>query len=306
MSWGFTATNKSGQVLASSETRNLHFIGQATFHAQVRYINAYGGIRRWTFRIACNAVPMPFFTMPTQDYYAVSAVREISPGSWEIEVIRSGYSDLIPEVFVFADPRGVTRGPDTNYGVRIMRDDGTPSFDSRLSPLTVTGGLAVVPPSNPRAAGPGYLNPDYCSTDASPSLAPDTKNIYSLPALYGTAMMFYPSIAQAQRQFEVTRSWQECTGVEYGVCIGYSEVYRTWSVYWAFYRSGIKRIGTELHCGWIAVEYGCNWYYKKGSSFLGIDTGGNSGSGGSWPYSNETLNLTPTAVITANADRYRA
>ena len=46
----------------------------------------------------------------------------------------------------------------------------------------------------------------------------------------------------------------------------------------------------SLRAGWIVVEKGCNWTYDKYSEFLGIGTGGDSGTGGNWPYSNETIN----------------
>lgn len=307
MTWGFSAVNDKNQVLVSSESRSLHYLGKATFFATLKSSNAYGGFRRWAFRIACNAPPLAFFSVPTNDYYAVAAVREISTGAWEIEVIRSGTSDTMPAVYVFCEPRGITRGPSTNYGMQVLMEDGSPAFDSRFNPLAVTGGVAVVPPSNPRIAGPGYLNPDNCATNASGSLAPDSKNIFQIGSLPGNPIFFYPSIAQAQREFYVSRSWRDCIGVDaYGSCVGYGEEYRKSSRYWAFYRSGIKRVGTEIYCGWITLEYGCNWDYKRSNSFLGIGVGGDSGIGGSWPYSNETLNLAPTPVISANGDRYDA
>lgn len=149
MSWGFLATNANGQVLVSSETRNLHFVGKAAYDRTINQFDGYGGLRHWAFRIACNVTPVPFFTMPTEDYYAVAAVRSVGPGAWEIEVIRSGIGNSVPEVYVFADPRGIARSPDTDYGMLVLRDDGTPSFDSRFKPLVITGGTNVAPPANP-------------------------------------------------------------------------------------------------------------------------------------------------------------
>ena len=52
------------------------------------------------------------------------------------------------------------------------------------------------------------------------------------------------------------------------------------------------------------VEKGCNWTYYKDSTFLGIGTGGDSGTGGDWPYTNETINTTANSFIIANGANY--
>lgn len=303
MKWGFEAKNANGQVLVSSETRNLHFVGKARLDRIIRQFNGYGGLRHYAFRINCKVTPVPFFTMPTVDYYGVAAVREVSAGLWEIEVLRSGTSAIQPEVYVFSDPRGVTER-DTNYGMLVMRDDGTPSFDSRLGPLAVSGGITVTPPSNPLTVPPPWLSAKYCGSDAGSTMGPNTSNTYSSPALGAKPIFFYPSIAQAEREFSFHEWEDKCDGFKYGICVGYSRAYDWYSYYWAFYRGGIRCVGGYLFAGWITTEFGCNWTYSKKGALIGIGTGGDSGSGGRWPYSNETLNLTPTAVITANGARY--
>lgn len=301
--WGFEATNDNGQVLVSSETRNLHFVGKARLDRIIKQFDGYGGLRHYAFRIDCLVTPVPFFTMPTEDYYGVVATRQVLPGVWEIEVLRSGTSALQPEVYVFSDPRGTT-ARDTNYGMLVVRDDGTPSFDSRLSPLTITGGTSVAPPSNPLTVPPPWLSAQYCSSDAGGSMGPNNANTFAFPATGGKPIYFYPSIAQAEREFSFHEWQDECDGFDYGVCIGYSRAYDWYSYYWAFYRGGIRHVGDYLFAGWITAEFGCNWTYSKKGSVLGIGIGGASGIGGKWPYSNETLNLTPTAVITANGANY--
>lgn len=305
MTWGFQATNTSGQVLVSSETRNLHFIGKARLDRIIKQFDGYGGLRHYAFRIACNVTPVPFFTMPTADFYGVASVRGVSAGVWEIEIIRSGTSANIPEVYVFADPRGTT-ARNTNYGMLVLRDDGTPSFDSRLSPLVVTGGTSVAPPSNPLATAPGSMEAKYCgSTVASSNFRPTNFNQYSLNPNSNKPMFFFSSVAQAQRDARFSASRRLCIGVSaYGNCIGYGEEEFWNSTYWGFYRAGIRYSGGILSCGWVCLEYGCNWTYEQGSQFLGIGLGDDSGTGGVWPYSNETLNLAPSGVITANALRY--
>ena len=162
MSRGFLATNENGQVLISSDTRNLHFVGKATLSRVINQFDGYGGLRHWAFSIDCNVTPVPFFTMPTSDFYAVASVRSVAVAKWEIEIIRSGISNQAPEVYVFADPRGATYAPDTKYGLMVMRDDGTASFDSRYSPLVITGGTSVAPPHNPLTSPVTYVSARFC------------------------------------------------------------------------------------------------------------------------------------------------
>ena len=309
MTWGFEATNSAGQVLVSSETRNLHFVGKATLNRVINRTDGIGGMRHLAYWIDCEVTPMPFFSMPTENFYGVVCIRSIKPypnrKTWEIELIRSGTSTVYPEVYVFSDPRGVVNHA-TNYGMMVMRDDGTPSFDSRLQPLVVSGGTLVTTASNPRIAGPGGLSPYYCGTNDYSSFTPDNQNTFSFAMQGGKPIYFYPSIAQAQREFGVSASSEECTGVDaYNNCVGYKTVKLYRSYYWTFYRAGIKHVGNSLFCGWIPVSWACNWKYNENNELIGIGVDGGSGEGGTWPYSNETINhLTPTAVITANGALY--
>lgn len=304
--WGFQALNNAGQVLVSSHTRNLHFVGKAALTTIASQFDGYGGLRQFQFTINCNVTPMPFFSMPTNDFYAVSAVRQTSVGVWLIEVIRSGTSATVPEVYVFSDPRGITRR-DTEYGMLVMCDDGTPSFDSRLSPLVVTGGMQVQPPSNPLVAGPSWLTGKYCGGDGSTTMGSDNSNTYNFTAPGAKPIFFYPSIAQAEREFQFHESEQDCTGGTYnGNCVGWGTKYDWNSYYWAFYRGGIQYSTGYLRCGWITAQFGCHWTEDGDGSLFGIGTGGSSGASGQWPYSNQTLNLTPTAIITADGSRYDA
>lgn len=140
---------------------------------------------------------------------------------------------------------------------------------------------------------------------AGSTMGPDQKNDYPFTAVGYKPMFFYPSISQAQREFSFSETDRSCTGFNaYGNCIGFEDKYYYTSNYWAFYRSGVRYINGTLSCGWITVEFGCNWTYKEKEKFLGIGIGSDSGSGGTWPYSNETLNLTPTTVIVGNGGDY--
>lgn len=305
MSYGFLATNANGQVLVSSQTRNLHFVGKAPVNRLVKTFDGYGGLRNWAYQISCNVTPMPFFSAPTSDYCGVSSVRNLGNSVWEIEVVRSGLSLQYPEIYVFADPRGATTNPDTNYGMQVMHTDGTLSFDSRRQPLAVVGGAAVAPPTNPSAPSSGGLTARFCSSNASSNFAPGAPN--NFPASFSATkpIYFYPSIAQAQREVSVSETEKDCAGPKvYGECVLFEDKYYWTSNYWCFYRGGIRATTTSISCGWVAVDYGCNYTWKEKSTFLGIGIGSDSGAGGAWPYSNETLNLQSTPVIIADGANY--
>lgn len=162
MTFGFVVTNDNGQVLVSSETRNLHFVGKADFERIIRSFDGYGGLRHYAFRIQCNTTPVPFFTMPTGDFYAVDGVQLLSANLWEIRIFRSGTGDTRPEVYVFADPRGFVGEPESGWGMQVYRDDGTAAFDSRRTPLAVTGGGKAIPPSNPLPIAPTNVTAKFC------------------------------------------------------------------------------------------------------------------------------------------------
>jgi hypothetical protein len=311
MSHGLLVLNNNNQVLVSSDTRNLHFIGKASYASMDVSDDEYGGIRIATFTIACSTYPVPFLTMPTGDRYAISRIYNVGGNSWNIEVIRSGTGTFNPEVYVFADPRSASSSEP--FGMIVYRDDGTPSFDSRLRPLAITGGLSVVHPSNPKVFPSGGLAPKDCSsTDSAcgPYFAPTAENAYSLPGQPAKPMFFYPSLAQAERENIWSTSEEDCLGSDkLGVCLT-KDYYQWASRYWAFYRGGIRFSSSTLYAGWITVSHGCNSYYRHESSLLSIGNiidipvGSDSWVGGKWPYSNETLNLDAATVLVGDASRY--
>ena len=264
----------------------------------------YGGMRRFRYRVTCNVTPVPFFTMPTGDYYGITGIRNVSGDQWDIEMLRSGTSETYPELYIFADPRGKT--PPAGFGMQVLASDGTPAFDSRLQPLAVSGGLAVTHPSNPRPSFPYGLSSDYCGSMGSAAggfFEPTEYNSYSL-SVPSKPMYHFSSMAQAEREAEFYRSDDDCLGIRYGVCWGYGTDYQWWSWYWCFYRGGIKQVGSTLQAGWIPCFFGCHWNYEKDNSLAGIGVGGSGGSEGTWPYANETINLAAASVIMGDASRY--
>ena len=107
MSYGFLALNDSNEVLITSDARNLHFLQKKSSPTSVAFTsNDYGGMRRYIYSFSnVSVTPVPFFSTPTTDFYAISRVENKGSNNWDIEVIRSGISTSTPEVYLFADPR---------------------------------------------------------------------------------------------------------------------------------------------------------------------------------------------------------
>ena len=309
MSYGFLAVNGNNQVLVSSDTRNLHFVGRYATPTQIiKNTNYYGGIRGLKYQVTCSVYPVPFFTMPTSDFYGLTRVSSAGPNLWDIEIFKSGDNDIYPELYIFADPRASTATD--QFGMIVYRDDGTPSFDSRLRPLAIAGGLSVTQPSNPKPTFPYGLDPRYCGAPESstgPFFAPNQFNTYLVNNIPATKpMFFYASLAQAEREAKYSDSDDDCLGSDkFGVCITRT-TYDWDSSYWAFYRGAIRYVAGSnvIDAGWMVVTFGCNWSYRQDDSILGIGAGGSDVTGGVWPYSNETLNLAPSPIIFADASRY--
>ena len=218
MSYGFTATNKSGQVLVSKDAKNLHFYGKAPFSKTVLASSNFGGQYRWEYTTNCIDYPAPFMSV-NGGKSGVTAVRG-SSRNWVVEVISSAPTP--PEVYVFTPvtsifQNGVALTPTAKadvYGVRVIRDDGTAAFDSRASPLAIFGAVNVQSPSNPKVGAidgrsGGGNNPSdpswYCNINPNNSLASDSSRSYTVPNTpsdftLGNVLFFYNSLAQAQRQ----------------------------------------------------------------------------------------------------------
>lgn len=303
MTYGFLALNNNNQVLVSSDTRNLHLVAKLSAPSVTDSSSAYGGFVELTYTVTCLVTPVPFFTMPTGDYYGIAGIKNTTGNTWEIRIIRSGTGGSYPEVYVFADPRAVQSTE--VYGMQVFRDDGTAAFDSRRSPLAVAGGTAVVHTSNPRSSIPG-LSARGCSSGSDHGgFTPDSESgAYGISTMPNKPMFHYSSLAQAERQASYYDKDESCTGFDYGACIGYSTTDEYWSHYWAFYRGGIRRASSNVYAGWITVRGGCWWSSYSDSDFVGIGTGSDSSNGGQSPYSNETINLNAAAVIIGDASRY--
>ena len=101
MSYGLEATNSSGQVLISSEFKNLHFKEKKTSptYTDINSNGLFGGVKLMRYRFSLSETPVPFFHVPSGNSCAITAVRSVSSGVWDIEVLTDGVN---PEIYIFA------------------------------------------------------------------------------------------------------------------------------------------------------------------------------------------------------------
>ena len=320
MSYGFLALNDNNDVLISSDTKNLHFAGKATAPSGVTAVSSQSGgfvDLRYTITLPNRtSIPVPFFTMPVQTLtYSIAGVAGVNSGSssktWTINIIRTGNSqatNTYPEVYVFVDPSSVSVSD--GYGFQVFNSDGSVSFDSRARPLAITGAVSVIPPTNPLTAA-SVPNPALaayqCGSTVTTQFTPLASGSNVTVPNTTKKMYHYNALPQTQREVLYSGTTDSCTGFSaYGVCLGYEQTDSFASTYWCFYRGGIKGVSnTVIKAAWIPAEQGCHWTTSTDADFLWFfGPGGSSSSGGVWPYSDKTINLTAQTVIIADAARY--
>ena len=325
MSYGFLALNDDNDVLISSDTKNLHFAGKATSpSAPHNQMLENGGQVELNYTITLadrTSIPVPFFTMPSATFlYGIAGVKGVNSGSssktWTINILRTGSStatNVMPEVYVFVQPSAVAVSG--GYGFQVFNSDGSVSFDSRARPLAVTNAVAVTQPSNPlTSASATTLDAYECGDISNNAFTPVATNSYGLGATSGQptkAMYHYNSLPQVQREAAFAGDSSSCTGISaYGICQGFTQTDSWQSTYWCFYRGGIglnftTNSTSNFKAGWVPCLAGCYWTTQSDGAFLWVfGPGSSTVTGGAWPYSDETINLTAQTVIIGDASRY--
>jgi len=305
MSFGIEATNTGGQVLISSEFKNLHFKYKKTSpdYVDSNSNGLFGGCKVMRYRFYLSETPVPFFHVPSGHSCAVTAVKSVSTGVWDIELVTNGVN---PEVYVFATEAVVI--PGETHGLQVFNSSSQVTFDSRAAPLLVTGLITISQPGQPSSSySSSGFEADGCATGVgtySNSFTPNNTTWYN-PGLPSKPLMFFSSTAQAEREVHVQKEEDECDGFWLkGDCVGFRRNYDYDSWYWAFYRNTIRWSGSSIGSTWCVAAWGCHWEYNKDSYAFGISNGGSSSSGGAWPYSNETINTFNNTVIIGNAAYY--
>lgn len=304
MTHGFSAQNNAGQVLISDQTRNLHFLGKAlsiSFSAD----DFAGGLRQWVFRISSMRPLVPFFTAHP-DLTAITTITESSANVWDIGIVRAGTDNTTPEVYVFTDPIG--RVPEESHGMVVFDGSGSPTFDSRLIPLSITWGATAVSPNRPFDNGISAVGSNLStamgqqtySAGMSEQFRPkNTAYVGNPPAMAKPLLSF-----SALMQSEVEQGFaDELTSG--GTCSGdrTTTYYRT--LVWGFYRSAI---GLNSGCvsGWITVSHG-GFTTSERNTYDQVSQSSNStgrAANGVPPLSNETINTRYSTVMMTDGIYY--
>lgn len=331
MNHGFEAFNDFGHVLVSNEFHSLHWFGDAELikHEQVK--STHGGYRHLTYRIESLVPFIPFITIPTEDYYGIAGIRRMNDGKngWVVDVIASGTSNGEPRMLCFADVNAFWPPPE-RYGLVVTDANGQTAFDSRARPLVVTNAGDVRPREEIYTRSVS-LDPKHCgscSSGCGSAMRPNQHNTYNWLFQEEEPAFFFPALGTGFRM-EGADKKKEKTDWYGKVTI------KLWvSVYWAFYRTGIRRRNDNLECGWVTVDSGCASDYKKKTSWgfggiftiIGIVAGGFGGiltgialdylisgalkdsasvEGGSGPDSSYTTSTKTVSVMVTDASIYR-
>jgi hypothetical protein len=302
MTHGLKITNENGQVIISDATSTFYYYGQAELYKATGYYE-YGGVSVRLYNCHTSKPVIPFIRPHGTELSAITRIFRDANNLWNIEVATQGGYSAAPEIIVFttADAEDWStrfNQGDMNNGLKVLRADGSTAFNSGVGqPLNVKGSLSVIPPTNPNPGGTDLTATQY--------------NEYALPAGMTEPMFGYYSLAMSEREYSVTQTRRDCTGIGYGgVCIGFSDVTVQFDLWWAFYRSACGVVGDKLRCGWLTYSAGHYTQTASGSSFSVfipiIPLGGGGSSSGSGPFVNQTINLTASTVILLDKALYPA
>ena len=330
--FGFQAINNNNEVLIDSSAKNLFFLNKATFSSVTASETLMGGFRKLLYTIVSTKTPMPFFTIPTGIYVALTRVTNTSGNNWDIELLVSGSTTgTKPTVYVFIENDYIL-SPIGDYGMLVYNETSGITFDSRLKPLLVKSSTTISPPESPftrstaqmatysdHGYGRGYLTPDDPSYNMNTGMIPD--NVYSKTlsdTIITKPIYFYSSIAQTQRDYfckeNLSYFWCEVDDKIFhtGCIIGKDIIKYIETKTSGFYRSGINGTisGTSiiLTAGWIGVGGAGSkpYVYEKDKGYWGqFPETSTSGGGNEWPYKNETINnASSNSVIIADGSMY--
>jgi len=311
MSYGFkTLTNNNGQVLVSEDTKNLHFTNQKLNPVAIKRKSGLGNRSTlYTYIYNGPGIPTPFFSLPTAGSIGgITRITNTSTNVWEIELIFAGseYADS-PQVYIFCEPQYISTTE--TYGLKVLnKDNVTPSFDSRLSPLVISATATITHSTKPCSAPKYKLSAYNCESGinaAEGNLEPNSAIKYAITGTMPLKPLFlYYSVAQAQQQ-------ETYTVVERKSDLIQTRTHTFVSTYWAFYRGAIGATSLtnpppSIIADWAVGSSNC--YSTKDSSYSTfgglIDSGNKFNAQGAWPYSNETINPQSILVSIAPGEFY--
>lgn len=248
-------------------------------------------------------------------------IQTLPKNLWEVEIIRSGTSTTLPEIYMFADTRATIVPPTETMGLVVYKDNGDVSFDSRRGPLNLTASIPVTFPDGPVNTLPTYLNTDSDSNFSTPGylngyegvslnngiastlFAPTKESIYSITGTVPTKPIYFvQSSAQTEIEVYSVQTYSYSSGL-----FNVNSTHKWWeSIYWVFYRGGIRKSGSSIYAGWIALDKGVSTHAaEKTDKLFGA---WNVSQENPWvynnPISNETLNRTGNVVLISDGNMY--
>ena len=249
-------------------------------------------------------------------------IQTLPKNLWEVELIRDGTSTTIPEVYMFADTRATIVAPTDTMGLIVYKDNGNVSFDSRRGPLNLLASTPVTFPDGPvntlptyldtvsdyNFSTPGYLNGYFgiSMTDGN-AAALFTPTKESATTISGTMpikpIYFIQSIAQTELEVYAVQTYSYSSGL-----FGINSTHKWWeSIYWAFYRGGIRISGNNIYAGWITIDKNVS-VATPGEITDKLFGAWNVSQQARWTYqnpiSNETLNRTGNVVLISDGNMY--
>lgn len=312
MSQGLLVTNTSGQTIVSDYTKTFHLAGKISPYSigaiDITNFPNYGSTNdaldgRTIFYYTITATTEPLVFIKPQDYSRFyGLIRKYNSGNtWYFEVMASGTSTpSAPYLYCFVEPAGITSSPDSTHGLVVYKSNGETTFDSRYSPLAISGGGLCVPPSDPTdSAGlPGTSSTGWNYATLDHDFRSTTRyNSYSIPV--GSDLMFStPSLAQATCIRRYNGYKKSC-----GYGVGCQEHWST-ALWWVMYRSLFRlRTNGYFDAGW--GPYYAGYHFSSRAESGGWFGGGSKYSSyGSAPYAQKTINLFSNMFLIASSSAY--
>lgn len=171
MSYGVSANNSMGRLLASSSSPVHHYYGKAALVSTAVYNTNPSTQVVGTYRIAGvpqTETPLVFARVPVGGNCVIGITQwNASAGAWDVLVY--GSVAAAAELLVFRPLPPDDRTPAAAYGIRAMNASGAVMFDSTKAPLviseahTFTGVMAV---PSARTLGRTYTRPAFLAYSA--------------------------------------------------------------------------------------------------------------------------------------------
>jgi len=275
MADGLFVKSSYGALFLSSEIRYPHFMVKLTSSNLVGSavnFTSYSGSTRYNFAMT-EVIPSDLlfqvFIKPNApgEYHALLGSVINTSGKWEFDVICGGSGTAAPDLYIFVEihdtPAAIWDETEAGYGIRMNREDGEISLDTRFKPLALENSkVSVYPKSVPSDGGtsiPGVVLTSYTTSEsvvkgqATYDFSSDNSSNTFLRSDPRGDMFAFDSVPQAGMIQQ--SSYYDC---DCGFWLVYDwtgdDIYEVYAKYGVYYRAGIKLTATSIECGWIPIR----------------------------------------------------